>query len=232
MTVVARQGRTQKERRDETRATLLDATVASLLEVGFAKTTTSEVQRRAGLSRGALLHHFPAKSELLVATVGHLAMMRGRELKALEAELPAAPDKINERVGVAIDLLWGCFSGPLFRVAIELRNAARTDHEFRKVLAFEELKLRNGILEQSRRLFGSAISEQPGFEAAIDMTLQLMIGAALSQILHHEPNKARVLIGRWKSIFVTLASSPNEFKQGSLAEEPLPSDRQHEEETK
>src|SRR5499427_10914198 len=80
--------RTQQQRREETRRALLDAAVESLIEVGFARTTTLEVQRRADVSRGALLHHFPSKAELLVAAVDHLAEMRARELKALSSQLP------------------------------------------------------------------------------------------------------------------------------------------------
>ncbi|MGC9544677.1 helix-turn-helix domain-containing protein, partial [Streptomyces sp. UG1] len=47
------------EQRVATRAQIVDAAVESLIEVGVAATTTLEVQRRAGVSRGALLHHFP-----------------------------------------------------------------------------------------------------------------------------------------------------------------------------
>src|SRR3954470_14576480 len=84
----ARAPRTQQQRRDETRRALLDAAVQSLIEVGFARTTTLEVQRRAQVSRGALLHHFPSKAELLVAAIDHLAEIRARELKAFASQLP------------------------------------------------------------------------------------------------------------------------------------------------
>src|SRR3954471_19580098 len=92
MPEAVRAGRTQQQRRDETRKALLDATVESLIEVGFARTTTLEVQRRAEVSRGALLHHFPSKAELLVAAVDHLAEMRARELKLLAMQLPSERD--------------------------------------------------------------------------------------------------------------------------------------------
>src|SRR5215813_9555374 len=80
--------RTQQQRREETRRALLDAAVESLIEVGFARTTTLEVQRRADVSRGAPLHYFPSKAELLVAAVDHLAEMRAREMKAFASQLP------------------------------------------------------------------------------------------------------------------------------------------------
>ncbi len=51
----------QEERSAETRRRLLDATVACLFERGYAGTTTTELARRAGVSRGAQMHHFPKK---------------------------------------------------------------------------------------------------------------------------------------------------------------------------
>src|SRR5258706_4623431 len=123
----ARAPRTQQQRRDGTRRALLDATVESLIEVGFARTTTLEVQRRADASRGALLHHFPSKTELLVAAGDHLAEMRARELKVLAAHLPEG----RARTDAVLDLLWQRFSGTFFHVAMELRTAARTDPEVR-----------------------------------------------------------------------------------------------------
>src|SRR5262249_8728811 len=115
--------RTQQERRDATRGRILDAAVESLIASGVAGTTTLEVQKRAGLSRGALLHHFPSKAQLMAATIEHLAGLRGRELKAAAAALPRG----KARTARVFDLAWQSFTGPLFYVAMELRTAARTD---------------------------------------------------------------------------------------------------------
>ncbi|MBA2540131.1 MAG: TetR/AcrR family transcriptional regulator, partial [Deltaproteobacteria bacterium] len=174
--------RTQQQRRDETRRALLDAAVESLIEVGFARTTTLEVQRRAEVSRGALLHHFPSKAELLVAAVDHLAEMRAKELKVLSSQLP--PSDRRERTDAVLDLLWQCFSGTFFQVAMELRTAARTDPELRPVLVVAEKSLRERIFAQARTLFGKETADHPGLERALDLTLQLMIGSAMSAVLH------------------------------------------------
>lgn len=143
----ARSPRTQQQRREETRRALLDAAVESLIEVGFARTTTLEVQRRADVSRGALLHHFPSKAELLVAAVDHLAEMRAKEMKAFASQLPpersggsdggaaaaaavaagGVPPGSDARTSAVLGLLWQCFSGTFFKVSMELRTAARTN---------------------------------------------------------------------------------------------------------
>src|SRR5262245_1697050 len=153
MPEAVRAPRTQQQRRDETRRALLDAAVESLIEVGFARTTTLEVQRRAEVSRGALLHHFPSKADLLVAAVDHLAEMRAKELKVLSAQLPEG----RVRTEAVLGLLWQCFSGTFFQVAMELRTAARTDPELRPVLATAERALRERIFAQSRSLFGKDV---------------------------------------------------------------------------
>ncbi len=210
MSQVTRSSRTQQQRTDEMRRALLDATVQSLTELGFAKTTTLEVQRRAGVSRGALLHHFPAKAELLVAAIRHLADLRGRELKKLAARLPEG----GARIDAVLELLWESFSGPLFHVAMELRTAARTDADLRGALIVAERDLHDRILTQSRCLFGTAVASRPGFEHALDMTLQLMTGAAMSAVLHQEQLFVRGLITRWKFVFSTLIEAPKSGTEG------------------
>jgi AcrR family transcriptional regulator len=202
MPEAARAPRTQQQRRDETRRALLDAAVESLIEVGFARTTTLEVQRRANASRGALLHHFPSKAELLVAAVDHLAEMRARELKMLAKELPEG----RARTDAVLELLWQCFSGTFFQVAMELRTAARTDAELRPVLVHAEKALRDRILAQARTLFGKDVAEHPGLERALDFTLQFMIGAAMTTVLHEDP-RLRDLIEDFKALFPTVLTN-------------------------
>src|SRR6185436_7953355 len=195
--------RTQQQRREETRRALLDAAVESLIEVGFARTTTLEVQRRANASRGALLHHFPSKTELLVAAIDHLAEMRARELKMLAAQLPDG----HARTDAVLELLWQCFSGTFFQVAMELRTAARTDPELRPVLITAERALRERIFLQARLLFGKDVSEHPGLERALDFTLQFMIGAAMTAVLHRDDARLRDLIDDFKTLFPTVLTN-------------------------
>lgn len=117
--------RTQAERTQATRAKLLDATVASLAELGYARTTTTEVAARAGVSRGAQLHHFPTKADLVLAAVEHLLDLHIQEFMRAVGELPASADLL----GSAIDLLWEVFQGDSAVAWIELIIAGRTDPE-------------------------------------------------------------------------------------------------------
>lgn len=115
--------RTQVERSAETRERLLDATVSSLVEVGYAQTSTTEVSRRAGVSRGAQTHHFPTRAELVVAAVEHVFTTQA---DAFRAAFDALPQERRTLEG-AVDILWEIISGPAYSAILELIVAARTD---------------------------------------------------------------------------------------------------------
>lgn len=206
MAEAARARRSQAERRDGTRGLILDATVECLTELGYARTSTLEVQRRAGVSRGALLHHYPAKAGLMVAGVRHLAVLRGLELRERAAALPQGGDRVEQ----VMDLLWETSSGDLFYVAMELRTAARTDEELRVVLAEEEVRLRREVLRLARELFGPELASRPRFDDALELSLFLMMGAAMTAVLHQRPARIDGLVDRWKDCFVSLLGRDDE----------------------
>jgi len=116
--------RLQEERSADTRRRLLDATVVCLSELGYTRTTTTEIADRAGVSRGAQLHHFPRKFELVATAVRHLFELRLADLKGIVGKLPAS---LDARLDSLIDLLWPAFKGPTFYAWLELVVASRTD---------------------------------------------------------------------------------------------------------
>ena len=115
----------QDERSAETRRRLLDATVACLFERGYAGTTTTEIATRAGVSRGAQLHHFPKKDELVVSALEYVFELRLNEMSAAIAEPP--PGNRENRIAMLIDAMWPMFKGPTFYAWLELVVASRTD---------------------------------------------------------------------------------------------------------
>src|SRR5680860_83472 len=79
----------QEERTRAMRQRLLEATVECLVEFGWSGTSTTLVSKRAGVSRGAQLHHFPSKQDLVVAAVEHIAERRRSELESAAVDLPS-----------------------------------------------------------------------------------------------------------------------------------------------
>ncbi len=138
-----------------TRARLLDATIACVVEDGYAHTTTTKISRRAGVSRGAQVHHFATKSVLVSEAVAHLARRRTAELHAeLSDELDDLPHG-QARLERGLDLLWHSHSGPLFQAVLELWVGARTDPALRTPLLELERQMASGVGDAGHRVLGA-----------------------------------------------------------------------------
>src|SRR4051794_32229059 len=122
--------RSQAERSAATREALLNATLDCLVEDGYANTTTARVAERAGLSRGAHLHHFQTRDALLAAAAAHITRRRGEALSAPVDALPEGAD----RVAAGLDVLWRSYANPLYQAALDLWTHARTDDALRSEL--------------------------------------------------------------------------------------------------
>ena len=169
--------RTQAERREQTRLKLLDATIASLLEVGYAGTTTRRVAELAGVSQGAQTHHFPHRVDLVGAAVEHLASRRVAELRDVAAKLPLAP---SERAAALIDLLWADFSSQIFTVFVKLWVAAADDRELYERLVPVERHLARTIAAALTDL-GGELADSPEWPGTLLLALSAIRGLALSE---------------------------------------------------
>jgi len=114
----------QKQKSAATRTLILEATLRCLVEAGYAGTTTHAIAAKAGLSRGALLHHFPTKNAVILATVAHL---REARLAALQRALGRAGRGDADALRRALEAARAAAREPAAVAARELALAARTD---------------------------------------------------------------------------------------------------------
>ena len=165
----------QKIKSEQTKTAILNAALDCFLLVGFNKTTTEKIAKQAKVSRGAMLHHFPQRSDLIHASVQHLHRKR---LEAFEETL----SKLNEDadftlVEEGIDAFWDQLQSPLFVVYYELLVASRTDEELKGTLAPAIRDFQTAWREKSERIFPDlALSEQYGLATAL--TRYLLEGIA------------------------------------------------------
>ena len=158
------------------RQALLDAALETLVEKGWSGTTTTEVTRRAGVSLGALLHHFPTKADLLATAVGHV--MQRRQADYRKSITDAAPGA--DRLDAAIDLLWQAFEGPTFTAWVELWVGARTDPDLAAKLRTIDEEFERTSFELFRELFPPSEYPDPTFlEAGLRFAFSIMDGVAL-----------------------------------------------------
>lgn len=168
----------QQTKSQLTRTAILQAAVDCFYERGYANTTTENIAKQAAVSRGAMLHHFPSRFELIRATVSYLNQLR-IEMFARE-EFAVQQGAEYSRIEEGIDTYWRQLNTPVFIVFTELQIAARTDPELAEVVrpALEEFQA--AWYEAVKDLFPDlALSE--AFARANYLTKYLLEGMAVAK---------------------------------------------------
>lgn len=187
--------RTQAERSEHTKALLLDATIDCLVDLGYARSSVSEICKRAGVSRGAQQHHFPTKAELMTRAIEHLVeKLRTRILDTL-----TEPPSGAELVGTGIDLLWEAYSGQLSTAVLELWVAARTEPELKSAMLPVDRALGRSTLELYRKVAPDDAPEGLT-ESLFWLTVNLTRGLALEAEIGGGSQRHRALLAEWKRI--------------------------------
>ncbi len=185
----------QEERTRAMRLRLLEATVELLVEKGYGGTSTTLVSQRAGVSRGAQLHHFPTKNDLVLAAVVHLAEVRGAEVAAAAERLRGG----ERRTRAVLEMLADHFTGPVFAAALELWVAARTDETLRAAVA----PLEGHIGREVHRLTVDALGideSRPGARELVQGTLDLVRGLGLANTLTDDSARRRRILDTWARV--------------------------------
>ena len=192
----------REERTATSRARILDAAVACLVESGYAGATTLRIQARAGVSRGRLLHHFPSRDQLLVAASRHLAIGRMAGAATHAAELEALPP--GARLDLIVERMWATFSQPHFWAAIELWTAARTNPELRDALLPEERDVGAVIRRGLDENYGPELAAHPRYPRVRDLIFTSMRGVGLTYAFDHRDPSTDPHVALWKDAARTL----------------------------
>jgi AcrR family transcriptional regulator len=154
--------RTQQQRREETVARLLDASIATIVEVGYARASAAVITKRADVSVGALFRHFETMGDFMAATA-YEVLRRQLELFTKQvAEIPADGPAIE----AVLEILRDITGNPTNAVMYELMIAARTDEKLRATL-------RHVLTEYGTKIFEAAHA-LPGTENVPEETLAIL----------------------------------------------------------
>ena len=200
--------RPQAERSQESRTRILEATIALLVEEGYARTNTLAIQARAGVSRGRLLHQFPSKEELLVAAAHRVCEVRLVESQQAARLLPSATDQPGARLDAVIDLLWVTFHLSYFWAATELWVAARTEPALADVIRPAERRLGRAIWATMDTLFGPEIVAHPMYPTMRNTLFTSMRGVALTYTFDQRDPLTEPSLKSWKQLVKAVLLHP------------------------
>jgi AcrR family transcriptional regulator len=176
----------QAQKSAATRKLIIEAAIQCFVDLGYGRTTTMRIAEAAGLSRGAMLHHFPSKIDIVKAAVDELHFKR---LKAFRKSIMQAPAAGKGRVHVAVQAYWRHVRHPTFVAFFELSVAARTDPELEAILKPAQAAFDEEWYRTAAEAFPEWQSDTAAFDLALDLSRYLLEGMAVSFLTHEESER-------------------------------------------
>lgn len=190
-----------------TRTKVLDAAVACLAQYGYAKTSTQTVAATAQLSRGAMLHHYRTKAELMAATIDYIYFKR---LEAFHAQAERLSDAERMVEGAALEIYWQLVQTPEYDAYMEVCMAARTDEDLAALLADKMRTSNDYFMDIIPVIFPEwAASDAADQQLALDLVVVALDGLRLN---------AKVIDDRARRIAIRklIFQAVQALRQGSL----------------
>jgi AcrR family transcriptional regulator len=175
--------RTQQQRRDETVARLLDASIATIVEMGYARASAAVITKRAGVSVGALFRHFDTMGDFMAATAHEVLRRQLDEFTKRVAEIPADRPALEAILTILRDITRNSTNAVMY----ELMIAARTNETLRATLQRVLSEFSAKIYHAARTLPGAEnMAEKTLFALAATLT-NTFDGAAIVAAVLPQP---------------------------------------------
>lgn len=197
--------RTQQQRREETVGRLLEASIASIVEVGYARASAAVITKAAGVSVGALFRHFETMSDFMAATASEVLRRQVESFTKQVAQIPADRPALE----AALTILRDITGGPTNAVLYELMIAARTDEKLRAHLREVLAQYTAKILDAARALPGADAIGEETFPVLVALMTNVFDGAAIVRGIFPEPDIEERRIALLSKLITGLA--PNEI---------------------
>ena len=187
--------RSQKQRSAETSARLMNATIDLLHDQGLARTTTPEIARVAGVSRGALTHHFASREAIITASVADLLGKSTRDLHRFAEDFVERGGSSDE----IVDYIWRMMDDRLFYVTMEYLPEARHNPDFRADLIPTVKGFHAGLDAVWTALAARAGTDPDHTRTVMNATICLVRGMISQTVLRpNDPAYYEGLLGFWK----------------------------------
>ncbi|CML71120.1 TetR family transcriptional regulator [Mycobacterium tuberculosis] len=167
--------RTQQQRREETVARLLQASIDTIIEVGYARASAAVITKRAGVSVGALFRHFETMGDFMAATAYEMLRRQLETFTKQVAEIPADRPALPAALTILRDITAGSTNAVLY----ELMVAARTDEKLKETLQNVLGQYSAKIHDAARALPGAESFPEETFPVIVALMTNVFDGAAI-----------------------------------------------------
>jgi AcrR family transcriptional regulator len=172
--------RTQVERREQTISRIVDATIEALCELGYTRTSVTEIGARAGVSQGGIFRHFATRLDIVVAAAQEVAR---RQLDGFSALLLDTDGSVR----AILELTRAATRAPINAAWHELLSAARTDVDLRERMGELITGYYDQIIDLARAQPALAPVPAELLRPLVLTVIHAFDGEALATVVHPEP---------------------------------------------
>jgi AcrR family transcriptional regulator len=176
--------RTQQQRREETVGRLLEACIASIVEIGYARASAAVITKRAGVSVGALFRHFETMGDFMAATASEVLRRQVESFTKQVAEIPADRPALEAALTILRDITSSCTNAVLYELMIAARTDEKLNAHLRDVLRQYTAK----IHDAARALPGAESFPEETFPVLVALLTNVFDGAAIVRGVLPEPD--------------------------------------------
>lgn len=165
------------------RGRVLEAAVDWLVERGYAGFSVLALAEKAGVSRGALQHHFPTKGDLISAVIDHVV---DRRIARFLADFGASATIVDDQPQQATAMYWDSVNSRDYAAYLELMVASRTDAELRECFEQGALRYDRAWIKEVAGSFPQWAGNEHRLQVASDFVAATHLGLLLMSTMPEE----------------------------------------------
>jgi AcrR family transcriptional regulator len=182
--------RTQQERSADARARLLDAAISLICQLGYSRTTMTEIASRAGMTRGAIQHHFSGREMLVLAILGTL------EKQIIDAFEQVAPDRditVAAKIDTVVDALGAVAQSDAYLAVLDIWVSTRADRALARPVRASVVRATQQYRALWARIFKNELPNQ-AYEDALRIIVAMLRGMVISRMFEIAPRSIALTI--------------------------------------
>ena len=196
-------GQTWQQRKSiQTRIVILEAAIDCLQTHGYGRTTTQLIAEMAGISRGAMLHHYATKQDLMASVIDYTLYKRMEGFLGGVRALKES-DRVTNMMG--IELFWDSLQTREFGAYLELVFAARTDADLAEIFLPKARLYDEAELAKVVSAFPEWAEQPEAYALAMDYCNSALQGLFINKAMWNEPEQVELRRFVGKSIAMLLS---------------------------
>jgi AcrR family transcriptional regulator len=190
------------EQGQDTRTRILEAAVNCIVDLGYHRTTTTEIVKRTGVARGTFFHHFPTKQDMMLSVSQYIDDLTID--MTVDFALNLQNPKADEVISAVLDFIWKDDYLSRYGIAArELRMAARSDQELSRRLKMENERNRQKVNEKWSNYAASAVADIP-LTMILDMIYIFIAGMVYFFQDNEKLEYQQQVMEQWKKMIMPL----------------------------